>query len=61
MKSYDFDCVIYDGCVFCVECLPEGVDVEYDEVCPVFADSEVNAPLVCERCHAVHDYMNIIE
>jgi hypothetical protein len=60
MKSYDFECVIFDGEVYCSNCLPDDVDINDDDVTPVFASCEVSQPLVCCECHGVHDYMNII-
>ncbi len=61
MKSYDFDCVIFESDYFCVECLPDGTDSNNDgRMFPVFADSETDAPCVCRECGEVHDYMSII-
>lgn len=59
MKSYDYDAVVYDGEEFCVECLPDGVDVDSDDVSPIFADSEVDRYPVCRQCGAEHIYMNL--
>ena len=59
MKSYDYEAVVYDGEELCVECLPEGVSVNDEEVGPIFADSEVDRAVVCAKCGAEHDYMNI--
>lgn len=61
MKAYDFEVVVYDGSVYCVECLPEGIDVASDDVLPIFADSEWDTAPVCEHCGAVHDYMTILD
>ncbi len=60
MKSYDYDAVTYDGAVYCVECLPKGVDVDDEEVHPIFASEEVESSQVCDACGAEHDYMNIV-
>jgi hypothetical protein len=60
MKAYDFDAVVYDGEVYCVECLPVGVDEESDEVSPIFADDEWDDAPVCCMCGGEHDYMSII-
>jgi hypothetical protein len=59
MKSYDYEVVTYDGGVFCVGCLPEDVDVEDEDVHPIFADQEWDYILVCRNCGREHDYMNI--
>jgi len=69
MKSYDFDAVIYDGEVYCVECLPQApkgyehqqVTIDSDEVSPIFADSEWDYAPVCGACGMVHDYMTILQ
>jgi hypothetical protein len=39
MKTFDFEAFVYDGEVYCTECLPPGTDVEGEEVHPVFAGS----------------------
>ena len=59
MQAFDFEAVVYDGEIYCVNCLPDGVDVESDEVSPVFADSEWDYYPVCAECGAVHDYVNL--
>ena len=38
MKSFDYEAVVYDGAVYCVDCCP--VDVESEDVSPIFADQE---------------------
>jgi hypothetical protein len=61
MKAWDYEAVVYDGAVYCVDCLPEGVDAESDAVTPIFASDEVPAPgAVCDQCGACHDYMNLL-
>lgn len=60
MRSYDYDAVTYDGEVYCVECLPDGVNVEDPEVMPIFADSEWDHVPVCSVCGTEHDYVTII-
>ena len=57
MKAYDFDAVVYAGDVLCVDCLPEGVNVEDDDVMPIFADAELEEPPVCMACGEMHTYM----
>ena len=61
MKTYDYEAVCYDGAVYCTECLPEGVDIESEEVCPIFADSEWEYVPVCDECGCKHDYMTILQ
>jgi len=60
MKSFDFEAVVYDSNVFCNGCLPAGVEVDDDVVCPIFAGSELDYAPVCCECGQVHDYMSII-
>ena len=60
MKGYDFDAVVYDGEVYCVGCLPEGVNPTSEGVIPIFASDEWELPPVCERCGAEHDYMGVL-
>lgn len=61
MKSYDYYAVEYDSEIFCVECLPEGVDADSDEVYPIFADSEWDYAPMCCHCHTEHDYVTVLE
>ena len=58
MKSYDFDACVYDGEIYCNECLPDGATTE--DASPIFADSEWNHAPVCCNCGEVHEYMNIL-
>lgn len=60
MKSYDFDAVAYEGAVYCIECLPEGVNLSDDDVYPVFADQEVDSYPVCDKCGELHDYVTLL-
>ena len=59
MKAFEYEAVVYDGQEYCVECLPEGVDVESDDVSPIFAHCEVDRPVVCCVCEAEHTYMDV--
>lgn len=61
MKSFDYEAVTYDGAVYCVECLPDGVTMNSDEVSPIFADSEWDSAPVCDACGAEHDYVTVLE
>jgi hypothetical protein len=56
----DFDAVVYDGEVRCVDCLPPGIDLDSGEVEPILAAEEWDAPAVCRICRAEHDYMTIV-
>ncbi len=59
MKAYDFEAVVYDGAVYCIDCCP--VSAEDDNVMPIFADSEWDTAPVCDKCGAVHDYVTVLE
>jgi len=61
VKSYDFDAVAYDAAVYCVLCLPPGVDLENEGVHPIFADAEVDAYPTCDVCGTLHDYVSLTE
>lgn len=59
MKSYDYEAVVFDGEIYCIECLPTNASKE--ECDPIFADSEWdNYPTCCE-CFHVHDYVSLIQ
>ena len=60
MKAYEFEAVTYDGAVYCVDCLPEDVSLDDEEVCPIFASDEWDYAPVCDVCGMTHDYMNIL-
>lgn len=62
MKAWEFDAVIYNGAVYCIECLPAGIDVDNDEVLPIFASDEWQTPgPCCDTCGTLHEYMGLIE
>lgn len=63
MKAYNYDAVIYDDDVYCIDCLPKWVKRNYKEnedVYPIFVSSEVTTYPVCCVCGEKHDYMNLI-
>lgn len=60
MYAYDYDAVIFNENVYCVECLPEETDVEDERVLPIFADSEWESYPVCCECGEIHEYVNLI-
>ena len=59
MKSFDYEAYTYGADIYCIECLPEGVDPNSDEVHPIFADSEWDYWPSCCNCGAVHDYVSL--
>ena len=61
MKTYDYYAVGYKGDIYCLKCLPKGVDVNSDEVSPIFADSEWDEYPTCGVCFEIHDYVSKIE
>ena len=61
MKAYDYDAVVYDCDIYCVECLPDNVDIDSEDVMPIFADSEWGYVPVCCSCGTEHDYIAILE
>jgi len=60
MKSYDYEAVVWSDMILCVECLPDEVKVDDEDVSPVFADSEWDHIPVCEECGREHDYMVLL-
>lgn len=59
MKAYDYEAVVYDGNVYCIGCLPDGVDEEDLE--PIFALSEWDCYPVCDACGEAHEYVCLTE
>lgn len=61
MQAWDFDAVAYGCETYCVQCLPDGVSVDDEEVTPIFATEEWTYPgVTCSHCGGLHDYMCII-
>lgn len=58
MKSYDFEAVIVEDGVFCLECVPPNVEAE--DGFPIFADSEWENYPVCCVCNFVHEYVTLL-
>ena len=61
MKSYDFEAVIFESEIYCVSCLPDGLDSENEGVMPIFCDSEWDYYPVCNHCNKTHDYVSLTE
>ena len=61
MNSFDFNAVTYNGDCYCSHCLPGNVDINSDEVMPIFTSDEVDNYPVCCVCGYEHDYMSKIE
>lgn len=59
MNAADFEAVTYDGAVYCVGCLPEGLSVDDESVSPVFCGSEWDYYPTCDVCHCEHDYVSL--
>lgn len=63
----DYAAVLYNGCVFCHGCIPEGVDTremdaDGDYICrPTFLCAVLDYCPVCIVCGKVHDYMTLIK
>ena len=60
MKAYDFDACVYQGDVYCNECLPRGLSVNSEEVQPIFASDEWDYTPVCCQCMEKHDYIQVL-
>ena len=61
MKSWEYNCVEYEGEIYCINCLPDGVDAQSGNVNPVFACSEWDSYPVCAVCGMEHDYVILLE
>jgi hypothetical protein len=61
VKAYEFDAVAYEGEVYCVQCLPDGLTVDSNGVHPIFANSEWDCVPVCDRCGMEHTYIVLID
>jgi hypothetical protein len=61
MNASDYEAVGYRSEIYCIDCLPSGVDIQGEDVTPVFADSEWNYYPVCTMCGCEHDYVVLIK
>lgn len=61
MKSYEFEAVIYNGNIYCCECLPPKVDINDDDVMPIFGDSEWEYIPTCCICGEQHIYVTLLD
>ncbi len=61
MKAWDYECVGYEGSIYCVGCLPDGVDILCGNVNPIFASSEWDSYPVCCVCGHEHNYVGLIK
>lgn len=59
MKAWEFYAVVYDGEVYCVECLPQGIKTTHPDVSPIFAVDEWDIYPVCCVCGTKHDYVSL--
>lgn len=59
MKNYDYEAVIWNGDVYCVDCLPDE-DVDPEEIYPIFADQEWEYAPTCCICGHEHNYVSIL-
>ena len=61
MYAYDFSAVVYDDEIYCIGCLPDGVDVDDDDVHPIFCGSEWDYIPVCCECGEPVEDVTVIE
>lgn len=60
MNDYDYEAVVYDNEVYCIDCLPYDIQ-QSEEIMPIFAGSEWDVFPVCCVCKCVHDYVIKLE
>lgn len=59
MHASDYEAVIYDGGIYCLNCVPRGVYI--DDCEPILAIEEWDEIPTCIYCGKEHDYVIIIE
>ena len=58
MSIWHYEAMTWDGDVYCVECLPEGVTI--DDAQAIFViDQWPNPGAPCGYCDKIHDYMSL--
>ena len=60
MKSYHYYACIFNGEVYCNECLPCYVAPTSQGVAPIFPDSEWDYYPICCECGEIHDYVVLL-
>ena len=60
MYGFDYDCVIYDGDIYCNGCLPDGIDIDSEDVMPIFSGSEWATLPVCCECGEIHTNVTLL-
>lgn len=61
MNASDYEAVGYEHEIYCIGCLPDGVEAaDIDAVVPIFADSEWDCYPVCVVCGMEHDYVVLL-
>lgn len=61
LDEYDYDAVVYDDDIYCIECLPAGKNPDDDDISPIFAGSEWEYYPCCCICGAEHYYVTKID
>lgn len=61
MKSWEYEAVGYEGEIYCVKCLPNGIDMQSGDASPIFACTEWDAYPVCCVCGHEHNYVDLIQ
>ena len=62
MKAWDFEAMVYDGEVYCCECLPDEARTKNNDECnPIFASSEWDYYPVCNKCEEQHKYVGLTD
>lgn len=61
MNASDYSAVVYGGDVYCVRCLPKGINLDSDDVQPIFGGSEWDYIPTCIVCGEPIEYVQIIK
>jgi hypothetical protein len=59
MRCCDFEFVVYDCSILCLDCAGSRADSE--DASPIFADSEWNYAPACEECGEVCEYVTVLQ
>jgi len=61
MNSCEYSAVAYEHEIYCIDCLPDGIENPNRVIDPIFANTEWDVYPICCICGREHDYVVLLE